>query len=130
MSLGVSMPQTNAEFRTLVEATAAMGPAGADTLAILLEISGAFAEMTQSANELGESVDGAWVFRNVSSFFVPIRSNDINGLFNGVNDSNLTEMLNPLVDAFGDDNAVISAVISMVNNFRSAGTQWRLREQL
>ena len=50
--LGFEMPRTREEFAALVQAQWALGDAGASTAARLLGISGAFASVTQSAEEL------------------------------------------------------------------------------
>lgn len=49
--VGLEMPKTRDEFRALVEAQMALGEAGAEAAAELLGLSGAFASVTQSAEE-------------------------------------------------------------------------------
>ena len=70
------MPATNEEFRELVEATAMMGADSSDTLAVLLEISGAFAELTSGLENLEQGVEStAGVFIQLTDFVTAIRTN-------------------------------------------------------
>ena len=54
--LGFEMPRTRDEFKALLQAQLALGDAGADTAAKLLQLSGAFASVTQAA---GRAMDAA-----------------------------------------------------------------------
>ena len=60
--LGLTMPRTREEFRALVEHLMAMGDEGAEALAVVLSLSGAFASITETAQSaadaLGITADG------------------------------------------------------------------------
>lgn len=53
--LGVAMPETRQGFRELVEAQLALGDAGAETVAVLLGMSGSFAELATSLEQAEEA---------------------------------------------------------------------------
>lgn len=55
--VGLEMPKTREGFRALVESQMALGDAGTDTMAALLKVSGAFAEITPAADTAANSVD-------------------------------------------------------------------------
>jgi len=56
-AVGLQMPTTRAEFRSLVESQQALGEAGAPALAALLQVSGAFASVVPAAEDLSTAVD-------------------------------------------------------------------------
>lgn len=53
---GLTMPKTRAEFKAMVEAQRALGPAGKDGLAALLRVNGAFAQLVPAADEAAGAV--------------------------------------------------------------------------
>lgn len=54
-AVGLQMPQTDAQFRALVESQMALGESGAAAVAALFGVSGAFADLTASAYEAAEA---------------------------------------------------------------------------
>lgn len=55
--VGLAMPATRDEFRALVESQLAMGESGAEAVAALLGVSGAFASVTESAADAQKRVE-------------------------------------------------------------------------
>lgn len=55
--VGLEMPRTREEFRAMVEAALAMGEAGAETVAVLLGVAGAFADITPQVMTLADAFD-------------------------------------------------------------------------
>ena len=53
--VGLAMPATRDEFRALVESQLALGESGAEAVAALLGVSGAFASVTASAADVAEA---------------------------------------------------------------------------
>lgn len=63
-TLGITLPKSNREFRDLVEGIDTTTDAGASLFAEVISLSGAFAEMTDSAKNLGDTVSevaDAWL---------------------------------------------------------------------
>ena len=55
--VGLELPRTREEFRAMVEAALAMGEAGAETVAVLLGVAGAFADITPQVMTLADAFD-------------------------------------------------------------------------
>lgn len=113
--LNIRMPTTNDEFRDLVEETAAMGEEGAETLAVLLDISPAMAEYNEQLQEqldiLQRSLEG---FADINTFMKRIPDEIIPNV--GGLDRATTDML---IEQFGSSGAFISAVEDFANMFLS-----------
>ena len=113
--LNIRMPSTNEEFRTLVEETAAMGEEGAETLAVLLDISPAMAEYNEQLQDqldiLQRSLQG---FADINIFMKRIPDEIIPNV--GGLDRATTDML---IEQFGSSGAFISAVEDFANMFLS-----------
>lgn len=58
-AVGLAMPATREEFRSMVDAQIALGEAGAPAVAALLNVSGAFASIIPAAAAAGDAVDDA-----------------------------------------------------------------------
>ena len=125
--LGLTVPETKEDYRELVEETAAMGIEGAETLAVLLEVSGAFADMRDTLDELAASANDG-----VNDLILLV------DFFNGINDANNEffsnfELTGPsfasLIEAFGSGGEVAAAVQALANNFANAGVQMDVAQE-
>lgn len=127
-TLGLEMPNTAEGFRRLVEETIAMGSAGAETLAVLLQISDAFADMIDLMENVAEetrNTSGRLI--ELATFFNAIRTNSSTEFFQNLR---LTaDAYTALTEAFGSAANVSAAVQSLANNFAGSAIQMDVAQE-